>query len=98
MESGRYGRKEQVLKHLSNYRGIESNVTCPYAVTQDGIADNIGISRANASIVLKKLESSGMVCHEKRHVNGGKVVRNCYALMPQGWLEVQRIDTMREVA
>ena len=98
MGSGHYGRKEQVLKHLSNYRGVESNIVCPYGVTQNGIADNLGISRSNAAIVLKKLESSGMVCHEKRHVYGKKAIRNCYALMPQGWLEVQKIDTMKEVA
>ena len=89
-------RKEQVLMHLARINGGVYREIMPFGTTQDGIADGIGISRGHASIVLKQLETDGMVYHERRIADGGKIHRNCYRLMPYGWMAVREIIADQE--
>jgi len=89
-------RKEQVLMHLARTNGGMYREVMPFGTTQDGIAKEIGISRGHASIVLKQLEADGMVYHEKRIAKGGKVRRNCYRLMPYGWMTAREMKADQE--
>ena len=54
-------RQEQILIHLYGLRKYGNAYEMPYATTQDGIAEAIGISRGQVSIEIKKLEEKGYV-------------------------------------
>ena len=89
-------RKEQVLRHLAGMGSGPYRYVMPYGSTQDGIADDVGISRAHASIVLKQLEDEMMVYHEKSLIHGSRSRRNSYRLMPLGWMVVKDLIECEE--
>ena len=65
--------EEMVLLHLSRFLNVKrSAYLMPYALTQDGIADEIGISRAHASIELKKLCNKGLISFVLAHTKGSR--------------------------
>jgi len=74
----------------------------PYQTTQDGIAEAIGISRGQASIEMKRLESKGLVTHLQRHAFTDKyrsrANRMCYRLAFPGILAVQNGLLKKEAA
>lgn len=74
---------ERILLHLSRYRWISA--AAPYELTQDGIAQAIGRTRAHAAIELKKLLDQGMVeAPVSDHVVGGAMKRLVYVMTPAG--------------
>lgn len=84
-----------MLLHLYRYRALNQNeiYNNPWELTQDGIATTLCISRAHASIELKKLRNKGRLSEHQVHVKGGKVKRFVYYLNPDGLAaaaEVQR--------
>ena len=78
--------KDKVVAHLYRNRNVDVNdlYNLPWDITQDGIAMSLGITRAHASIELKKLRESYVVDERQGHVRGGKVRRKCYTLTPSG--------------
>ena len=78
---------ERVYAHLRalSLNGLGRMDAWPEATTQDGIAAAVGISRAHASLELKRLEGKGLVeVLKHRHVKNGNVQRQVYrALDPQ---------------
>ncbi len=78
--------KDKVIAHLYRNRYVDTNdiYNLPWDITQDGIAVSLGITRAHASIELKKLKEASMVDEKQAHVKGGKVKRKCYMLTPLG--------------
>ena len=77
---------ERLLLHLYRYRSLDQNeiYNIPWELTQDGIATTLCISRAHASIELKKLKNKERVVEYQAHVKGGKVKRYVYYLNPEG--------------
>jgi predicted transcriptional regulator len=77
---------ERLLLHLYRYRSLDQNeiYNIPWELTQDGIATTLCISRAHASIELKKLKNKDRVVEYQAHVKGGKVKRYVYYLNPEG--------------
>ena len=78
--------KDKIVAHLFRNRHVNPNdiYNLPWDITQDGIASSLGITRAHASIELKRLKESAMVDEKQAHIKGGKVRRKCYMLTPLG--------------
>lgn len=77
-------RAEQVLRILYHCHGMGNYYERPFAVTQDGMAEIMNTSRGHVSIVVKKLEESGLITHYLIRAHGGSVRRRCYDLTPKG--------------
>ena len=75
---------ERILVHLSGFLRHLDSFECPPEMTQDGIADALGISRAHVALELKRLRSAGRVEERMAHVANAKVRRKVYALTPSG--------------
>ena len=94
---------ERILFHLQGFVKYEEKYEVPFHLTQDGISQCCGISRAHAAIELKKLKSSGLVEERLSHVRRGKTRRKVYLLSHSGktrasairqYVEDNDIDTM----
>ena len=78
-----------LLRHLFHLNGRnEDSVVAPFAASQDGIAAAVGISRAHASIELRRAMEKGFVDVLVRHVvpdpGHGPTRRKTYALTRRG--------------
>lgn len=79
--------KERILLHLLKYpsEGPEVGYSAPFALTQDGIAGAVGITRAHASMGLKEMGEMGTVTRQKAHVKGSRSKRYTYCLTSKGY-------------
>jgi len=89
---------QRIIMHLDRFKMTDSSeiYNIPWDLTQDGIATSIRISRAHASIELKKLRECGKVEEKQTHIKGGKVKRKSYLLTPLGMAESARIREYAE--
>lgn len=84
---------ERILLHLSQHRWV--GVAAPHELTQDGIAQAIGRTRAHAAIELRKLLDQGMVeAPVSDHVVGGAMKRLVYVMTPAGWTAASRLKSV----
>lgn len=86
---------QRVIVHLENYTQNKIDYyNMPWEITQDGIASALRITRAHASIELKKLKVAGK-CEERQvHVKGVKMIRKVYQLTPLGREEFNKIKNI----
>lgn len=82
---------EKILFHLYQYLKSEDKYEVPFDVTQDGIAQSCGISRAHAAIELKKLRESGQIVEKLSHVKRAKSRRKVYFLAQEGKTKASKI-------
>lgn len=84
---------ERILLHLNNYKVKDKSFEVPYAVTQSGIADNLGISRAHVSREIRRLreEKKDIIKEDLRHVKGLNKKRKVYFLSSEGVKKVNEI-------
>lgn len=84
---------QRVVMHLDRFKTLDTGdvYNIPWDLTQDGIAAALRISRAHASIELKKLKDAGKVDEKLSHVKNGKVKRKTYFLTPLGLSNVSAI-------
>ena len=84
---------ERMLLHLLKYRQVDTSeyFNIPWDLTQDGIASSLRISRAHASIELKKHREKGNVREEQVRIKGGKVKRKCYTLTDDGLAAAEKV-------
>ncbi len=77
---------ERVLLHLYNYRAVnlDDYFNIPWDITQDGISTSLRISRAHASLELKKQKERGNIKDALVRIYGGKVRRLAYSLSENG--------------
>ena len=61
----------------------------PFDLTQDGIASVLGITRAHASLELKKLKETGKADDWVAHIKGSGTKRKVYYLLPEGIAEAE---------
>lgn len=92
--------KQRILLHLSRFPGYgpEEDYTVPFDLTQDGIASVVGITRAHASIDLKKLVETDHIVAWQAHIKGSRTKRFVYAIQPKGALEAASIKETVEKA
>ena len=78
--------KERIVLHLNRFPGFgpDEIYNIPFDLTQDGIAEVVGISRAHASLELKKLEDAGKVAFWQAHIKGSDSKRKAYYLLSTG--------------
>ncbi|MEM4264164.1 MAG: NB-ARC domain-containing protein [Thermoplasmata archaeon] len=82
---------ERILFHLSQYVKFEDKYESPFDVTQDGIAQSCGISRAHAAIELKKLKESNQLIERLSHVKRARSRRKVYFLTQEGKTRAAKI-------
>ena len=85
--------RERILLHLDRFILVNADeaFSAPWDLTQDGIATTLRISRAHASIELKKLKVADKIFDKHVHVKGGKARRKSYFLTPLGIADVAKI-------
>ena len=85
---------ERLLVHLYVYRSVnlDDYYNIPWDVTQDGISTSLRISRAHASIELKKQKERGNVRECQVRIHGGKVRRMAYALTEDGQRAAMEVE------
>lgn len=78
--------RERAVLHLSRFPNMTPTemFNVPFDLTQDGIASVLGISRAHASLELKKLKEMGKVDDWQAHIKGAGTRRRVYYLLPEG--------------
>ncbi len=74
----------RLVLHLSYYSRFKEEFVCPVEMTQDGISEKIGISRAHAALELKRLKQRGHVDCRLAHVARTKTRRKVYFLTKPG--------------
>ncbi|MEW5936719.1 MAG: tetratricopeptide repeat protein [Candidatus Thermoplasmatota archaeon] len=75
--------EELVLMHLHDLQGRMEMEQSPEA-TQEGIAHATGIERSYISVLMRKMEASGLLKRGMGHVKGAKRRKSVYALTPSG--------------
>jgi len=82
--SGDLTVSERIMYLLHGYVKYEDKYEVPFDVTQDGISQACGISRAHAAIELKKLKAADLITERLSHVRKGKSRRKAYFLSFEG--------------
>lgn len=72
------------MVHLSCYSRYRDEYVCPLEMTQDGMSQRLGISRAHAALELKRLKGRNQVEYRLAHVVKAKTRRKVYELTPAG--------------
>ncbi len=76
--------KEKVLVHLHEEQMPEWDVECPRELTQQAMADIIGVSRPHISQTLISLEEDELVRSKKCRIEGEKRKKKAYRLTEKG--------------
>ncbi len=80
---------DKILLHLGRYDPFSINgFNVPFDVCMDGIALVVGISRAHASIEMKRLGDKGYTRSELAHINGGVYRRKVFTLTSKGYTKM----------
>jgi tetratricopeptide (TPR) repeat protein/DNA-binding MarR family transcriptional regulator len=82
---------ERILLHLSQFPRHQEQFEVPRDLTQNGIADAIGVSRAHVTLELKELRKRGEVVEETKHVCSSKTKKKVYFVSPQGFQKINEI-------
>jgi len=87
--------RERALLHLNRFPNMTPSevFNVPFDLTQDGIASVLGISRAHASLELKKLKETGKIDDWQAHIKGSGSKRRVYYILPDG---VADAETLRK--
>ncbi len=75
---------ERILYHLHAFVKYEDKFEVPFDMTQDGVSQACGISRAHAAIEIKKMKALGLIEERLSHVKRGKMRRKIYLLTAEG--------------
>lgn len=76
--------KDAIMLHLLQFSKYQDEFEAPYAITQPGIADIIGIRRSHASNVIKGLKAKDYVNERTSHVENIPRKRKIYFLTQNG--------------
>jgi tetratricopeptide (TPR) repeat protein len=69
-----------IVLHLSRFSRYSEEFEVPCGVTQEGVAEGCGISRAHAALELGKLKEKGMLAERLAHVRGARTKKKVYFL------------------
>jgi tetratricopeptide (TPR) repeat protein len=76
--------QERIMIHLSDYSKYIDNIEVPFSLTQEGIAQAIGVVRSAIPRAIKKLISKNYVKEILAHVTGVSRRRKVYHLTTEG--------------
>jgi hypothetical protein len=85
---------EKILLNLSRYSRYQRDLVCPRAMTQQGIADRLGISRGHAAVELKRLLGRGHIAWRHAHIPDVCPRLKVYCLTPLGEIFVRQYRDM----
>ena len=85
MANDREPHWHRVLEHVSKYPREQLEFSAPWELTQDGISDAVGITRAHVALVLKNLVARGQVESYLAHVRGCGRRRKVYRVTHSGY-------------
>jgi DNA-binding MarR family transcriptional regulator len=80
---------DKILVHLYHFRKYSERYDYPIEMTQQGIANSIGISITHVPRNVKKLQEEGLVSIKKGHVQGKKKRVTIYTLTPKGIIKAK---------
>ena len=75
---------EQILAHIYGLGRLDATETAPIGFTQEGISQVLGRPQNVFGKVLTRMEASGLVVAEVRHIQGGRRRRKVYRLTDRG--------------
>jgi tetratricopeptide (TPR) repeat protein len=78
--------QERILIHLADYSRYIDEIEVPFALTQEGIAQSIGVVRSAIPRAIKKLISNDKVKEILAHVSGVSRRRKVYHLTTDGFM------------
>jgi len=84
--------EERILLHLLRYNRFREELEAPWAVTQEGIANAIGILRSAVPRSVRRLLTIGQLEEEVAHVKGITRRRKTYFLSSPGVIRGQNIQ------
>ena len=92
--------RERALLHLNRFPNMTPSeiFNVPFDLTQDGIASVLGISRAHASLELKKLKELGKIDDWQAHIKGSSSKRRAYYILPDGVADSETLKKKLENA
>ncbi len=82
---------EKILIHLYHFRKYSDRYDYPIEMTQQGIAESIGISVTHVPRNMRKLEDEGLVVIKKGHVLGKKKRVTIYILTSKGIMKAKEL-------
>ncbi len=80
---------KRILLHIMEYSRYENQFEVPFAISQEGIANAIGIRRDNVPRAMKELKTNGLVAEHVARVEGVYRKRKVYFLTPDGFKLIQ---------
>jgi tetratricopeptide (TPR) repeat protein len=89
---------EKILLHLDEFAG-EADVEgeAPYALSQNGIADRLGLLRSHVPRNVRKLVERGLAAESLSHIRSGGRSRHIYRPTWEGSLEARELKKALEV-
>ena len=75
---------QRVIVHLAGLGGLQDDEVASDGFTQSGMADSLGVPQNRLSNVLRRLERSGVLVPDVRHVSGRARRVKVYRLTPLG--------------
>ncbi|UCH88121.1 MAG: tetratricopeptide repeat protein [Thermoplasmata archaeon] len=84
--------EKKILLHIQNNMKYEQQFEVPFSITQEGIAESIGIRRDNVPRAVKTLRETGMIYEKVTRVEHVKRKRKVYFLTPKGMEYTQKIQ------
>jgi ATP/maltotriose-dependent transcriptional regulator MalT/DNA-binding MarR family transcriptional regulator len=83
--------QEKILIHLLEHTKYEDRFELPYSLTQDGIAEVVGVRRSYVSSANRELIEKGLLAEKLSHVKGEARRRKTYYLSPEGKAEAEKL-------
>lgn len=83
---------EKLLLHLYKHNRFRDMFEVPPALTQEGIAKEIGIAQQNVSTFVRKLETEGLIDGKTSHIQGMNRRKKAYFLTEAGIIEARALE------
>lgn len=83
--------KEKILVYLLEYYGKDDSYALPVEVTQEGIAEKVGLKQNTVSYAVRNLVEESLVTEETRRIKGKKQKRKAYFLTERGVRKAQEL-------
>jgi len=84
---------KRILLHIMEYSKYESQFEVPFAISQEGIAQAVGIRRDNVPRAMKELKTAGLILEKVGRVEGVYRKRKVYFLTTVGAEFIQDLKT-----
>ena len=86
---------ERVILHLNRFSSLQSHYLIPGTITQDGIANAVGIARNHVPRAISSLKGRGMLIEDKARVEGFDRKKKVYFLSERGREKARELKEMQ---